>query len=472
MKKLTASMIIILLCMHVRAQQAFTNYGNLQIHSGTTLTGFGAFSNQSTAAWVNNGTFRLRGNITNAQSSMMNSTGTLHLEGSASQTVNGTQVFRTNHLVTNNSNGITLNNSLSVAGTHTFTAGIITSSSTPDYLVYEAGAGYSGSSDARHVNGWVTKQGNTNFIFPVGNGTYLRPIEISSLSASSVFNAKHSGATTNTANVASPIVMVDPNEYWTLNQISGGTAQVQLNWDHSKIAFPNWLLSDIRVVTYTAGMWTNRGGTATGDTRATGSITSSSINTFGAITFGSQSAILPMRLLSITAKRVNEHTAVNWTTDNEQHVDHYEVERMDDYGIKFFFIGSVPAKNSAAANTYEFIDRLPLNGTAQYRVKTVDTDGAKSYSPIVSVTGSDMRANMLLLNNPVKDALHIEVAPRHEGKYFYQIINAAGQSVQAGTLIVQGAGVVNIPVPGIRKGVHVLKISNETYHYSVKMIVQ
>ncbi|MBC7829733.1 MAG: hypothetical protein H7122_18460, partial [Chitinophagaceae bacterium] len=148
MKKLVIQLILFLFCGFLHAQQAFTNYGNLQIHTGTSMAGFGNFSNETAATLVNNGSFYIRGNLTNDQSSMSVGAGTLYLNGSVAQSVNGTQPFRTLNFVTDNNLGITLNNTLSVSGAHTYTNGIITTSSTPDYLVYEAGSSYSGESNS------------------------------------------------------------------------------------------------------------------------------------------------------------------------------------------------------------------------------------------------------------------------------------------------------------------------------------
>ena len=127
MKRITLSITFLLFCcVYANAQLAFTNSGNLQIHSGAIVSGSGNFTNTSSAVLVNNGSFYVKGNISNDQSSMAAGTGTLYLNGSAAQSVNGSQKLKTYNLVTNNSAGITLNNELSISGTHTFTAGLIT----------------------------------------------------------------------------------------------------------------------------------------------------------------------------------------------------------------------------------------------------------------------------------------------------------------------------------------------------------
>jgi hypothetical protein len=206
------------------AQQTLTNFGNLQVHTGATVTGFGNFVNSSTAALINNGDLYLRGNITNDQASMSAGTGALYLNGSAAQALTGTQAFKTYSLVTNNTAGITLNNNLSVSNLHTFTNGIITTSAT-NFMVYEAGSSYTGDADARHVNGWVKKIGNTAFTYPVGTGIVARRITVSNLSASSEFNVRHRLTTPNNNSVLSPLFQVSRYEYWEVNRYTYSLVQ-------------------------------------------------------------------------------------------------------------------------------------------------------------------------------------------------------------------------------------------------------
>src|SRR6266498_2943537 len=183
------------------AQTAATNTGTLYIKNGSDIFYAGSnFTNNAGAALTNNGSLYIKGNLTNDQSSMAAGTGTLYLNGTSTQTINGSQKFNTYNLQTNNSAGITLNNDLSASGAHTFTAGIITTSSTPNYLIYEAGSSYTGDNDSRHVNGWVKKIGSTSFTFPVGDNTIERTIALNSLSASSEFNVNYNAPTPNRYN--------------------------------------------------------------------------------------------------------------------------------------------------------------------------------------------------------------------------------------------------------------------------------
>lgn len=111
---------------------------------------------------------------------------------------------------------------------------MVTTSTTPNCMIYEAGSSYTGSSDSRHVNGWVKKIGSTSFVFPVGNATYERSIALINLTASGEFNVKHTVIVThNRYSLYNPLVYVDSGEHWTINKISGAAAQIAMNWDNS-----------------------------------------------------------------------------------------------------------------------------------------------------------------------------------------------------------------------------------------------
>lgn len=472
MKKLFIPVVLILSGTCVNGQQGLTNNGNLQIFSGASFCNYGAFANSSTGALVNNGSLYIKGDITNDQSAMAAGSGVLYLNGSVAQAVNGAQSFKTYQLVTNNTAGITLNNNLSVANVHTFTNGMIVTSATPNYLIYEAGASYTGDADTRHVNGWVKKFGNTAFTFPVGNNSYERTVAVSNLSATSELNGRYRSTTPNTSSVQSPIVMVDGNEYWEINEVSGGTAQIGLNWDNSKVAFPNYVVSDIRAVYYNGGVWINEGGSASGTATTTGSITSNALSSFGYFAIGSTSIALPMRFISVTAQRTTGVTVVRWKTASEANVDRYEVERLNTNG-SFGKIGSVKSYNSQNESNYEFTDGLPLMGTAMYRIRAVDQDGQQIYSRVVAVSETNNAASFLVLNNPAHDAIYLSVSSAYKGVYQYDLFSTSGQLMQSGPLNINGVDMVTIPLAiKTAPGIYLLSIRNEEHRFAKKIMIK
>ena len=466
--------ICLLASPFANAQSDFYNTGILFLSNNTdTLYINGNFTNTATTAFYNNGVLQVKQNIVNDQAAMATGTGRLFLNGSNVQTISGSQTLKTYNLITNNTAGITLNNNLSVSGTHTYTAGMITTSATPNYLIYEAGSSYTGSNDSRHVNGWVKKIGNTNFSFPVGNATYERSIALTNLTASGEFNVKHHVIVTpNRYSLFNPLVYVDSAEHWTINKISGAAAQVAMNWDNSKIAFPNLMVSDIRVAYYDGTFWSSIGGAATGSAATTGNVTSTSVSAFNRnFTFGSVSYVLPIKIISFTAGRMNDYTKLNWTIGNELNVANYELQRSDD-GISFYTINMHQPYNRNGTEFYSYDDRRPLNGIAFYRLKVNNLSSQVMYSHIVTVSANNTGKEFYVITNPVAISIDLYAGAAIKGFYNYTIVNTAGQLMQAGTLDIKNAGIYSIFFkPTIVAGAYVLLVQNETNKLQ-KMIIK
>jgi hypothetical protein len=91
------------------------------------------------------------------------------------------------------------------------------------------------------------------------------------------------------------------------------------------------------------------------------------------------SIILPVTLVSLTAKKDGSAVRVGWSVENEKQLSRYEVERSEE-GNKFVRIGSI---NASGQRDYFFVDAQPGNKNF-YRIKSIDADGKYEYSSVVS----------------------------------------------------------------------------------------
>jgi hypothetical protein len=458
----------------VLSQVNLKNTGTLYVTSSTdTLYINGDFTNSSAASLTNNGKLYVKQDLINDQAAMTVGSGTLYLNGSIStgQVVNGTQAFKTFNLVTGNNAGFTLNADLSVSGAHTFTAGMIATSATPNYLIYEAGSSYSGDGDTKHVTGWVKKNGTTDFIFPVGDNTYERTAAISNLSLSSEINCHYYTATQNVFNLASPLVQVKANEYWQIDKVSGGTAQITLNWDNSKVPMDNVIMTDIRAGHFTGGNWTSAGGTASGNILTTGTITSNAVSSFSPFTFGYSAFPVPLKLISFTGERNSRVTYLKWITENEERIDHFEVQRSYD-ATTFAAIGTTAGRNSGQREQYLFEDNSPLQGLAYYRLRSVDFDGKFTYSRVVVVSDNERNQGSFIVINPARSAITVINKTGLSGAFSYHLFTIGGQQLITGNVQMTVSGGALLPLPAqIAKGVYLLEISNDKIRYSQKILV-
>ncbi|MGC4036105.1 MAG: T9SS type A sorting domain-containing protein [Chitinophagaceae bacterium] len=473
MKKPLLKSLLLLLPFFSLAQVNVQNTGILYSTGSSDIVYIGgSFTNSSAASLTNNGNLYVIQDLINDQSFSSIGTGTLYLSGSATQTVSGSQTFKTYNLTTNNAAGITLNNNLSVANSHVYTSGLITTSATPNYMIYEAGSSYSGDNDSRHVNGWVKKFGNTAFIFPVGDATYERTIRLSSLSATSEFNVSYARPTPGTSSVQSPLVNIDPNEYWPTSKVSGGTAIATLNWDNSKRAFPNWVVANISVAGYNGSYWTDQGGsgTASGTVTTTGTVSSSAITSFNYLTFGSKTFPIPLRLISFNAIKEPGDIKLEWTTENEASVSNFEVEKSTD-GKNFVSVKSIQALNTGNRTNYIAYDSTALPAIVYYRLKSIDIDGRISYSNVVSIRSTDDQSQVTLVANPVHDQATLQFVQPKNNSWTVLISSATGQLLSRQTISTNGNGYYRIPInTEWTPGIYVLAVSDGQQHYTFRLV--
>ncbi|HYF32084.1 MAG TPA: hypothetical protein VD993_13265 [Chitinophagaceae bacterium] len=468
--KIIIPALLSVLSLQVQAQ--VTNSGNLQIHPGASVSGLGNFTNTASGVLVNNGNLYLKGDLSNEQASMLAGSGTLHLDGSSAQTVSGSQAFKTYNLVTNNAAGFTLGNNLSIGNTHTFSAGIITTSATPNYIIYEAGSSYSGSSDGGHVNGWIKKIGSTDFTFPVGNGTYERPVALNSLSEASEFDVRYMAPSPNANQLVVPVLAIQALEYWTINRVSGGSATVSMNWNNNKVLFPDWPVPDLLTTRYNGSNWIDAGGagTASGNVSTTGAISSGSVSNFGQFTIGSMAYAVPMTLISFNAKRVSSYTEIAWQAVNEHNLAHYTVERSND-NLTFYAVEQVKARNTAGNQKYLAKDYKAIDRIAFYRLRSTDSDGKERLSKVVAITAGQ-HMGMSLLANPVRDKVSLMAEGNMNGLFSYNITSVSGQVIQSGTLSIQGAGKYELALEKqVARGTYSLVIRNKEQSYTFKLLV-
>jgi len=196
--------------------------------------------------------------------------------------------------------------------------------------------------------------------------------------------------------------------------------------------------------------------------------TSGRIDNISVTIYYSDPSTLPVSLVNFSAKKNNSSININWTTDDESGMSNYQVQRSSD-GRNFSNIQSVQSRNSVNRINYSATDSKPLNGIGYYRLKMVEVDGSATYSKIVAVqfaTGNLItiyptlwkKGTTLNISNPNNEKLtayffnsagqHIGIATtissalptnmlnNQKGIIYYKIINADGQSLGTGNLLV------------------------------------
>ncbi len=281
------------------SQEAFHNYGNVQIHSQGNI-GFHVDV-------INNGTFDQ-----NMGQTGFYSQNSLTVSGSNRPVFHDMEIDVVDELL--------LDVSVGVANFQEFISGrVVTPRDQKDIaLDYINDAPYIGEDDNRHVDGYSSITGDLDFTFPIGDDFRLRPMRITSQGATNTARGAYFFENPNSPNNFSQIF--DTNsfedilygvsifEFWDLD---GSTeTQVTLTWDdNSNIPTLVNDLADLRVVGWdiNLGQWVNLGNAGITGNLDNGEITSDTIipDNYAVLTFGSSSRVLDGDLEVFTAVSPN-----------------------------------------------------------------------------------------------------------------------------------------------------------------------
>jgi Secretion system C-terminal sorting domain len=149
-----------------------------------------------------------------------------------------------------------------------------------------------------------------------------------------------------------------------------------------------------------------------------------------------EQGLLSSKLRFADVKERMGYAQLNWGVDNNQLIDHFEVERQETNG-DFKTIGLVMSNIESGKKDYGFKDKLTgTESEVQYRVKSLAMDGTVSYSSIMKL---DMKlvneTEIRIVPNPIAATAQLNL-PEIKGSYLCRVYNMGGRMVY--TARVQG----------------------------------
>lgn len=427
--------------------------------------------------WTNNGSFT-------------QGSATVTFNGTTSQQIGGSTATTFNNLTVNKSSGgVTLNKATTIQGAGTFTAGILTSTST-NLLIFTDNATTSGANNGStpsFVDGPVRKIGNDAFTFPTGKSTvgYMLCGISAPSSTTDAFTAeyKRSAASTLGPITASGLVRVSGCEYWQLDRTTGSsTVNVTLSWNGlspcTASAYVS-TLADLTIAHFNGASWDTKGVNSYTGNASAGTITRNGVSVFSPFSIGSTISItnpLPIKFTNVKAYAVGNDNKIEWTNMTEENILNYEVERSVN-GTSFNTILNVlPKTNNDQENNYSQTDENILDGINYYRVKAVQTDGTYEYSTIVKVIRSATKErNLSVYPNPVSTKqFTLQLNNYQRGVYSIQLVNNNGQQLMTKTIQHNGGSVsVSLEKPStVQPGIYILQVKGESSVENRKLIIK
>jgi len=186
--------------------------------------------------------------------------------------------------------------------------------------------------------------------------------------------------------------------------------------------------------------------------------------------------LLPVRLISFQAKSNLTNVGVQWKVTNQSNLSHYEIERSFD-NKNFDKVGTVAAQSSAGDLTYNYTDADALKSNATviyYRLKSVDLDGAFTYSEIVSIRNKKgATLSVENMTNPVKNNLNFTLVSKNAGQVQIQLTDINGKILATRSLQVTAGSSTTINLTetaALASGMYLLKLTDGSETVVTKFI--
>lgn len=173
--------------------------------------------------------------------------------------------------------------------------------------------------------------------------------------------------------------------------------------------------------------------------------------------------VTPVKLLSFTARPVNNQVLTQWQVADEQNLKQYEVEHSAD-NLSFKKVGTVTAANKTA---YDFRHTEPVNGKNFYRLRMVDNDGSFTYS-VVRLVNFEKGVLVNVYPNPVSDKLNVVINRQDNKPATIRLINNLGQQLLSKTF----SGSTEVDMKLLPAGMYVLQVNDGTETKTIKISKQ
>lgn len=169
--------------------------------------------------------------------------------------------------------------------------------------------------------------------------------------------------------------------------------------------------------------------------------------------------VLPVKLGYFNGFRQKNNVVLQWEATTQENVKQYEVEQQNTETGNWMLRMVVPARDGSPA-TYKAED-LPARYSqsfVQYRLKMVDKDGTKAYSPVLKINMANTAEDgIILMGNPVTHSLQFRLnANNMPQRAEAMIIDQHGRRVAL--TAINGAGNQQINTSSLPGGLYILQV--------------
>ncbi|WP_234997309.1 T9SS type A sorting domain-containing protein [Hymenobacter roseosalivarius] len=165
--------------------------------------------------------------------------------------------------------------------------------------------------------------------------------------------------------------------------------------------------------------------------------------------------ILPVELVSFTAKLQNNKVNLNWVTASEKNNKGFEIQRSEDAATFSTILFKNGKGTTSNKSIYTAFDEQPLSGISYYRLKQVDNDGKISLSNVVVITNSEL-VEVAMYPNPTQGVLNIRLPYTSKAGAQVTITDLSGRVVRTENLAANG----EVSMNSLRNGTYLVTVND------------
>lgn len=236
---------------------------------------------------------------------------------------------------------------------------------------------------------------------------------------------------------------------WNISRTTGtGNVDLTFAWSDA-LEGATFSGSGLGVANYNGGSYGTFAGTASEVTN-TATVSSSTLGQF----LVGKPSVLPVTLISFTAKASNNNVVLAWKSTSESNLSHYIVQRSTN-GVDFTDLTIEMANNTAGVFDYAYLDKTPGFGSNYYQLVSVDTDGKTQTSELKSVTLGASLASVTAYPNPAINQLNISGLVTGD---IIKLFNTSGQLIANQSTV--NNQVSTLDMSSVKPGLYILSIEN------------
>jgi len=185
-----------------------------------------------------------------------------------------------------------------------------------------------------------------------------------------------------------------------------------------------------------------------------------------------QSAVLPVKLKSFTARLLNGKVELNWITTDEKNNAFFTIERSG-ADQQFQSIATIPGMNNhSGEKAYAYTDNTPLMELSYYRLVQTDIDGKKSYFDIRKIMNQPERsAAVVVAPNPFRSEISAFVKIDKAQRIMVTLTDMTGKTMKTiNGVYAAGSTEIKLNALDLPNGIYFLKIAGENISSSSKVI--